>query len=403
MKTHTTGRLVALIALLSAFPPLATDMYLPALPSLQAQWNQPLSVVNLTLVGFFVTYCFFLLVYGPLSDRFGRKPPLMAGICIYVSASLLCAAAPSIYHLIVYRILQASGAAAASAIAMAIIKDRIPGQKREQTMAHVAVITALAPMIAPVIGGIIMIRFSWPWIFIMQALLGFISLGGVAMMQESLDRSRVVPASFIRRYVGVLKNRRFISVVLVISLVGVPLFAFIGGSSDIYITGMGLSETTFGLLFGGNALCFMIGSICCSRLAPRFGGMRLMSLGFSGIFLGGLALIFLPLPGPMKLALPMACITFCLGLSRPPSNNMALEQVDVDAGSASSILIFIYFVMGALSMSFISLDWSDKIRTIGLMAACSGGLCLFAWKILKPHLRMPGMTVKKGKLTEPSP
>lgn len=395
MNSHPTGRLVALIALLSAFPPLATDMYLPALPTLQTQWGQPLSMVNLTLVGFFVTYCFFLLVYGPLSDRFGRKPPLIFGICIYISASLLCAAASSIHQLIVYRILQAAGAASASAIAMAIIKDRIPGQKREQTMAHVAVITALAPMIAPVIGGLIMTRFSWPWIFISQALLGGISLGGVVMMQESLKKEGVVPATFLRRYLGVLKNRRFISIVLVVSLVGLPLFAFIGGSSDIYITGMGLSETTFGILFGGNALCFMLGSVCCSRLAPHFGGMRLMSFGFSGIFLGGLGLVLLPLTGPLKMALPMALITFCLGLSRPPSNNIALEQVDVDAGSASSILIFIYFVMGALSMSFISLNWTDKIQIIGLMAACSGVFCMISWHILKPHLRMPAITTKK--------
>ncbi|MCW7753634.1 multidrug effflux MFS transporter [Desulfobotulus sp. H1] len=389
MKKNTMGHLIALIALLSAFPPLATDMYLPALPTLQRQWNQPLSTVNLTLVGFFVTYCFFLLVYGPLSDRFGRKPPLMVGIIIYVIACFLCATAPSIYHLILYRVLQASGAAAASAIALAIIKDRIPGLKREQVMAHVAIITAMAPMIAPVIGGLLMMRFSWPWIFILQGVLGIISLGGVLMMEESLKRNDQTPSSFLQRYIGVLKNRRFISLVLVISLVGLPLFSFIGGSSYIYITAMGLSESTFGFLFGGNALCFMIGSFCCSKLAPRMGGMRLITIGFSGMLLGGLGILFLPLSGPAKMALPMAFITFCIGLSRPPSNNIALEQVDVDAGSASSILIFIYFVMGALAMAFISLDWADKIRTIGLMATFSGGTCLLCWQLLKPHIRLP--------------
>ncbi|TWI68886.1 DHA1 family bicyclomycin/chloramphenicol resistance-like MFS transporter [Desulfobotulus alkaliphilus] len=394
MKKDGFGRIIALIALLSAFPPLATDMYLPALPTLQAQWNQPLSIVNLTLVAFFVTYCFFLLVYGPLSDRFGRKPPLMAGIAIYVAASFLCAVAPSIYHLIVYRVLQASGAAAASAIALAIIKDRIPGQRREQAMAHVAIITALAPMIAPVIGGLIMIRFSWPWIFVSQGILGLVSLGGVAMMQESLQKTGV-QVSFMRRYLGVVRNRRFLRVVMVISLVGLPLFAFIGGSSDIYISTLGLSESQFGFLFGANAFCFMVGSFCCSRLVRKAGGMRLMSIGFCGIFIGGAAMVFLPLPGAMQMALPMALITFCIGLSRPPSNNIALEQVDVDTGSASSILIFIYFVMGAFSMFFISLDWKNKMQVIGTLAACSGAGCFVCWQLLKPHLRMPVMEQKR--------
>ena len=112
-----------LLVLLSAFPPLATDMYLPTLPLLQQRWQQPLSIVNLTLVGFFFSYCFFLLIYGPISDRFGRKPPLVAGIALFVVASLMCALSGNVTTLIISRVLQGTGAAAAATLCMAITKD----------------------------------------------------------------------------------------------------------------------------------------------------------------------------------------------------------------------------------------------------------------------------------------
>ncbi|MEE4165070.1 MAG: MFS transporter, partial [Desulfocapsaceae bacterium] len=125
-------KIFALIALLAAFPPLSTDMYLAAIPMLVEQWGQPLTTVNLTLVCFFVTYCCFLLVYGPLSDRFGRRPPLIAGLVLYTCASLLCALATNVTFLIIARTLQGAGAAAASAIAFAICKDLFTGRIRQR-------------------------------------------------------------------------------------------------------------------------------------------------------------------------------------------------------------------------------------------------------------------------------
>ncbi|MFA6010237.1 MAG: MFS transporter, partial [Desulfobacteraceae bacterium] len=151
-------RLILLLSLLASFPPLATDMYLPAIPYLTELWHLPLSVVNLTLVLFFVTYCVFLLIYGPLSDRFGRRPPLLMGIVIYIGASFLCAMANSVEMLIAARILQAAGAAAASSICLAIAKDRLPAKQRQVVLGYIAVIMALAPMISPMIGSLIMTR-----------------------------------------------------------------------------------------------------------------------------------------------------------------------------------------------------------------------------------------------------
>ncbi len=372
-----------LLALLSAFPPLSTDMYLPVIPLLQKTWQQPLSIVNLTLVGFFVSYCICLLFYGPLSDRFGRRPPLLVGICIYILASLLCALSDNVVSLIVFRVFQAAGAASASALVLAISKDIYAGHERERILAYIGVIMALAPMLAPVFGGWILAWFSWQWIFVIQGVIGAVGWIGVFRMPETL-KTRVTTGVFQTAgiYLQLFRNRRYVGYALMMSLVVLPHFAFIGGSVDIYITRMGLSEQVFGYYFALNAAAIMAGAFACTRLLHRVGSRALLTAGFAGILIGGLGMLMRWLPGPLGLALPMVVISFSFGLSRPPSNNLVLEQVDQHAGAASSLLIFIYFMLGAFSMWLIALDWTDKIRTIGLLAAVAGGIILGIWLLL---------------------
>jgi len=382
MKTKkvVNSRLLPLLALLSAFPPLSTDMYLPAIPLLQKTWQQPLSVVNLTLVGFFISYCVFLLIYGPLSDRFGRRPPLLAGIGVYILASLLCAISNNVTSLIVFRVLQAAGAASASALALAITKDAYEGPNRERILAYVGVIMALAPMLAPVLGGWMMTWFTWHWIFVVQGAIGAIAWVGVLRMPETMKTPSAAGVFQIAGiYFQLFRNRRYIGFALMMSMVVLPHFAFIGGSADIYITRLGLSEQVFGYFFALNAMAIMTGSFAFTRLIHRFTSRQLLTVGFAGILIGGLGMLIPWLPGPWGLALPMAAISFSFGLSRPPSNNLVIEQVDQHAGAASSLLIFIYFMLGAFSMWLIALDWTDKIRIIGLLGTVCGGVTLGIW------------------------
>lgn len=375
---------VSLLSLLTAFPALSTDMILPAIPSLAKTWNQPLSVINLTLVCFFVTYGFFLLFYGPISDRFGRRMPLLAGISVYIVASLLCTLATSAPMLIGFRIMQAAGAAASSSLSMAMTKDIFSGQERERILAYIAVIMALAPMIAPVLGGWILADFSWPWIFIMQAIMGVIGLLGVFRFPETLSQVSDVPISrMMHSYGRLLLNPSYIVMVLVMSASLFPLYSFIAGSSAIYVNEFGLSEQKYSYFFAFNALALMVGSFSCLRLTKSISSRHLMTIGFVGIFLGGIFLLVTGQHGPWSFALPMFLVTFSIGLSRPPSNNLVLEQVDRDAGSASSLLIFCYFTLGAVGMWFISLEWADKIPVLGAIALSCGTMVLGAWVVLQ--------------------
>ena len=378
------SRIFILLALLSAFPPLATDMYLPAIPHLQKIWNQPLAVINMTLVFFFISYCFSLLIYGPLSDRFGRRKPLIIGISIFIVSSVLCALANNVTTLIIARILQAAGAASAAALALAITKDIYTATERARILAWMGVTMALAPAISPMIGSWIMVWCSWRWIFIAQAVIAIISWVGVLKMKETL----LVPSTLsaidtAKIYIKLLHNKRYLSYAIIVSLIALPHFSFIAGSADIYITKLGLSEQRFGFFYAINAAAYMAGSLLCTRLLKRYGLIQVMSLGFSGIALGGVLMIIRFDIGPWSLALPMALVTFSLGISRPPSNNLVLEQVDEYAGAASSLLVFLFFLVGAFAMWFISLNWSDKIFTIGLISSIIGSTTLAFWLLVE--------------------
>ena len=380
--------IILLLALLSAFPPLATDMYLPALPLLQREWQAPLVTINLTLVIFFMTYCGFLLIYGPLSDRYGRRPPLLVGVGVFILACLGCALAQSAGMMLFGRFLQGAGAAAASAIVFAICKDTFAGPQRQRVFIQIGVIVAAAPMIAPVIGGWIIQLLSWRWIFLLQALLGTIALVGVWRMDESLrERSpsgfREVGMSYLR----LLGNSRYLSLMLTLSFTGIPIFAFIGGSADLYITQFGYDERQFGYFFGFNALAFVLAPLTFSRLARRYATLRLLPFGFTGMLCASLLLLWPVLPPPWGVTLPMFFLTFSFSFCRPAGNNLILEQVDRDSGAASSLMVFVFFTIGALSMWFFSLDWDDKIARLGRMGVVSVSCTLMLWQVVKRRLR----------------
>ncbi len=383
MKMTVHLKTLLLLSLLATFPPLSTDMYLPALPFLQKAWQQPMSTMNLTLVFFFVTYCVSLVVYGPLSDRFGRRKPLLLGIAMYIIASLLCAFSGNIYSLITFRILQAAGAASASVISMAITKDLYEGYERQKLLGYMGVIMALAPMLAPVLGAWIMTHFSWPWIFICQGIIGLIAWTGVFSMEESLKE---LSAHGVRAtagmYLQLLHNKRYLGMVILFSLIVLPHFSFIGSAADIYIRTFHTSEQVFGYLFALNALAIMAGSFAFTRLHKRIESKNFLTISFGGILSGGLLMYFDIFPGPWSLAIPMAVASFFFGCSRPPSNNFILEQVDNGAGTASSFMILVYFMIGAFSMWFIALNWANKIQVISLLAIFSGGIVLSLWLLL---------------------
>ena len=367
-------------------------MSLPAMPYLGILWGVELKIISLTLIGFFWGYSPALLVYGPLSDRFGRKPPLLAGLFLFILASLLCSVAGSAQTLIYARILQGIGAAAPSVLGISITKDHYTGPERYKILALISIIVGLAPMLGPTLGSWAMLFGSWHIIFVLQAAIAIIAFAGVISIPETHTDTRYIPLiKMAGPYLSLFGNLRFLSFSFLFAASMCPLFAFIAASADIYIIGFNLSEQMFGFFFGINAFSIMMGSFTCMKLAPKFSDITLIRFGFSGILTGGLLLMAMPHTQVLFFTFPMCFFSFCFGFTRPLCVNLILETVDRDAGSASSLMMFSNFIFGALAMWIISLGGEWKIMMIGFMAALSGLTTFFVfWFLSKDAEKFKG-------------
>lgn len=370
--------LMPLLALLAAFPPLSTDMYLPAIPYLGELWNVDLKTINLTLICFFISYSPAILIYGPLSDRFGRRKPLLAGLVLFMVGSILCATAGSVQALICARILQGIGAAGPSSLGLSITKDYYSGSERRKILALTGIIVSLAPMIGPSLGSWAMFFSSWRIIFVFQVIIGIVAFVGIIRMPETHANPRHIPLSKMAGpYLALFKNTSYLYLTMLFAVSMSPFFAFIAASSDIYIIGFGVSEQTFGFLFAFNAIFLMAGSFSCMQLSKKLDDLTVVWIGFGGILASGLLLMIIPHSGFWFFTLPMCLLSYCFGLTRPLCVDMILQTINSDIGSASSLMMFSNFVFGALAMGAISMCGDWKITIIGLMAVLSGLLTIF--------------------------
>ncbi len=370
---------IVLIILLAAFPAVSTDMYLPAIPGLQSLWGLSLAEANASLVAFFACFSVFLLVHGPLSDRLGRKPVLVVGIVLYVAGCFFCAAAQSIGQLVAARMVQAAGAAAASSLALALAKDLYEGLMRQKVLACIGVIVPLCPMMAPMLGGLMLKALSWRWIFLSQGLFALSALYGAARLREpAFVRTGGGALAVLARYGILLKNVPYVVLTLAFAFMALAFYSFLAGSADIYVRGFCLSEQAFGLFFGLNALGLMLGSLACSRLCVGIASAVILNASLVGILCGGAAMLAAGSLSPWSFAASMFAVSFFLGMNRPVSNSMILDQVQQDVGAASSLMTFTNFMLGAVGMEVVSAGALPRIGTIGLMAVAGGLLPLAA-------------------------
>jgi MFS transporter, DHA1 family, multidrug resistance protein len=380
---------VVFLAAIAAVPALATDMYLPAMPIIARSWGVSDSRLALSLVLWFVCFSIFLLVCGPLSDKHGRRPVLLAGLGLFTLASVASALTTNVTQLIAFRILQGIGAAGPSSMCMAICRDRYEGPRRKHILAWIGIILGLAPMISPTIGSMLLRLSAWRGIFLVQAGLGGMLLLASWRLYRETAAERIagrLPA-LMSRYVVLARNRRYVLSVMAMGLILGPFYGFIAFAPILYIQIDGLSNRAFSLLFALNALMGMCGAFVCTRVMKLLPDTVLLTICLIGCAAGGAGILAWGDRHYAAFAAAMCLVTFFCGVSRPLSNHLILEQVRHDIGSASSFIVFYQFVVGALCMRFVTLSWGAPIRVFGLVALLLPTVVLAIWPVLLHLLR----------------
>jgi DHA1 family bicyclomycin/chloramphenicol resistance-like MFS transporter len=389
-----SGAMLALITLLTAFPMLSTDLYLPALPSISQQLGTSVELVNLTLVVFFIFISISALVCGPLSDRLGRKPVLLAGVTLFFVASIACALSSNIYFLIFSRAFQALGAGSGVSISTAIVKDFFPLHKKERAFALISALVGIVPIVAPVIGAQLLKWMSWRGAFIGFALTGLVVIFlGLRFQETHHDRSTdPVPVSILRLFV-VLRNPAFARLLALFALSPLPMFAYVGISAILYIQDFGLTEQQFSLYFAANAFIVIAGSVMYIYLSKFIRPVTILTASFLISFVSGILIITVGGNHPALLLLSTATGTFGFSIQRPPSLNFMLEQQDSDTGSASALMNSLMMFIGSFGLYLVSLEWENRFVVLGMMFAVVNIIGWLFWLYAKRHCRIPKNTV----------
>ncbi|GCB49967.1 multidrug effflux MFS transporter [Streptomyces sp. NL15-2K] len=389
-----TGLLVTLIlGGLTATPPLAMDMYLPALPEVTRSLGAPAATVQLTLTACLAGMAFGQLVVGPMSDRWGRRRPLLIGLAVYVVATALCAVAPTVQLLVAFRLAQGLAGAAGIVIARAVVRDLHDGMAMARFFSTLMLISGVAPIVAPLIGGQILRITDWRGVFVVLTVVGVLLAGVVwAKLPETLapaERHSGGVGEALRAMRGLLADRAFSGYMLAGGFSFAALFAYISASPFVIQEIYGASPQTFSLLFGLNSVgLVLVGQINGKVLVGRVNLDRVLAVGLTIVILAATALLLMSLDVFGEVGLPaMAAALFVLmsamGITLPNTQALALMRTKHAAGSASALLGTSSFLVGAIASPLVGVAGEHTavpMAVVQLAAAlvalaCFVGMC----------------------------
>jgi DHA1 family bicyclomycin/chloramphenicol resistance-like MFS transporter len=376
-------RVVLLLGALIALGPLSIDLYLPALPDLTGDLSASPSAVQLTLTGMLLGLGLGQLVIGPLTDIYGRRRPLLVGIAVHVAASLLCAVAPSIVVLDALRVLQGVGAAAASVVAMAVVRDLFTGSAAASVISRLVMVMGLAPVLAPSLGSAVLAVGSWRTVFLVLAGLGLLlACLGVVGLKETLPAERRAATGIratLKGYGELLRDTTLVGFMLVASLTMAAVFAYVSGASFVLQDGFGLDERAFGLVFGIGAVGLIVFSQVNVALLRRFEPGTILSTALTIAAIAGIVLLGDAVTGAggiVGVLVPLWAIMAMVALCGPNATALALSQHGERAGAAAALLGASQFAVGATIAPLTGLG--EPGSAIPMAATIAGALFLAA-------------------------
>ncbi|MFF7300486.1 Bcr/CflA family efflux MFS transporter [Streptomyces sp. NPDC008265] len=388
-------RFIVLLAALVALGPLSVDGYLPGLPDLAGDLRAGAAATQLTITACLAGLAIGQLIAGPLSDAYGRRRPLLAGLALYTIASALCAVAPDIRTLVGLRLVQGIGGAFGIVIANAMVRDRTSGTRTARLFSALTLITGLAPVFAPVLGGQLLRVTAWPGIFVSLAVLGAVMLAasaaGLPETRSASASRRPLPAVFGQ----LLGDRVFTGYVLANGLVFAAMFAYISGSPFVLQDIHGLSPQQYSAVFAVNAAGLIAAARTSGRLVARAGARLLLLAGLLGATAGGttvLGAVLTRAPLPVLL-IGLFVLVSSVGLVMPNAAAQALADHGGHAGSAAALLGFSQFMFGAALAPLAGAGGATDALPMGIIVAVLPALALLALGALtrpKPGERTRG-------------
>ncbi|MFF5313998.1 multidrug effflux MFS transporter [Streptomyces massasporeus] len=393
-----TGLLVTfLLGSLTAVPPLAMDMYLPSLPEVTRSLHAPAATVQLTLTACLAGMALGQLVVGPMSDRWGRRRPLLTGLAVFVVATVLCALAPTVELLVAFRLAQGLAGAAAIVIARAVVRDLYDGMAMARFFSTLMLISGVAPIVAPLIGGQILRVTDWRGVFAVLTVIGVL-IGALVWtrLPETLapaERHSGGVGEALRSMRGLLADRSFTGYMLTGGFAFAALFAYISASPFVIQEIYGASPQTFSLLFGVNSVgLVVVGQINGKILVGRVSLDRVMGIGLAIVIAAATALLLMSLGvfgevGLVPVAAALFVLMSAMGITLPNTQALALMRTKHAAGSASALLGTTSFLIGAIASPLVGVAGEDTALPMAVVQlaaalvalACFMGMCR-PWK-----------------------
>lgn len=384
----TKGRqlwLTVFLGLMTAMAPLSTDMYLPALPTMQLDMGISASLAQMTLTMTMLGMALGQIFAGPLSDRYGRKGPLTIGMLVFTLTTVGCVLAENITVFLFFRFMAGFAGASGIVIARAIARDVCEGPELTKFFAMLMMVNGLAPILAPVIGGQILLFTSWRGVFVMLVLVGIFQLLATLMYQETLPAAKRIPGlkDSFAKFPQLLKDRYFLGHCLVQCFVFGAFFSYLAGSSFIFQNIFHVSPQTYSLIFGGIGAGLLLSGMLPARLAGRVPDEKLLHVSLL-IPLAGSVLLFLGFyfQAGMAVILPLLFVTIVpLSVMGAASFSLALSRQGKNAGSASALIGFFSMILGGCMMPLVGIAGENTALPMCVIMIAGYGLGYMVYRL----------------------
>jgi DHA1 family bicyclomycin/chloramphenicol resistance-like MFS transporter len=385
--------LTVLLGALIAVSPFAMDIYLASMPSMTTALATTSARVQLTLSMYMYGLGIAQLVAGPLSDRFGRRGILISGLALFVVASFACAAAPSIEVLIVARCVQALSVAVCATVPRAVVRDLYSGADAAHMLSLMGIVLGFAPIVAPVIGGQLFLWFGWRASFVFVTIYGVVMLlavlSGVPETLKEANHRALHPRAMLANFAMLLRSPVFVGYGLTACFAYCGLFAFLAGSSFVFVSVMGSGARGFGFLFGAVMVGNLTGAMISTRVGRRYGIDRVIRFATALALVAGVAMAALAWAGvnhPLAIVVPMYFYMVALMMTLPQAMAGAMTPFPAMAGAAASLQQFSQFVMASTAALIVGLTYDQTQRPMTTAIAVSA---LLAFVTFRAFFRRP--------------